>query len=41
MRSFETFHFGFSETESCRENLKCKQWQNCYHENIINKMNVT
>jgi hypothetical protein len=38
MRSFETCHFGCSETGSCRENLKGKQWQNSYHENIINKI---
>lgn len=40
MRSFEACHFGFSETASRRENLKCKQWKNCYHENIIRKIIV-
>jgi len=39
MRSFETCYFGFSGTESCGENLKYEQWQNCY-ENIINKIIV-
>jgi hypothetical protein len=40
VRSFENCHFGFSETASCRENLKCKQWQNCCPDNIIRKVIV-
>jgi hypothetical protein len=40
MRRFETCLFGFSETASCRENLKYKQWQNCCHDNIIRRIVV-